>query len=245
MNRRLVLLTLISMFLLFALVVAASAQTRTVGVSVGNKFRYSVNISWTSDDPNATPPSSLVDNNNTEWMEISVTGISGTNITGQTIQHYKNGTETTTDVWIDLNSGPSGNTAPYFISANLATGDSAYTSFPFNTTWIINETVSRTYLSSARDTNHINATASSGTQSFPTNMYWDKSTGVFVEFMQEATNHTDIYTETSLFDVQIISPDLGTIPEFPAWVSALLILVALTLATMVTTRQRHSKTPFG
>jgi hypothetical protein len=239
MNSRIVLLTLISTFLLFALVVAASAQTRTVGVSVGNKFRYSFIISWSSNDPSATPPSSLVENNNTEWMEISVIGISGTNVTGQTIQHYKNGTETTMDVWIDLNTGPSGNTLPYFISANLAAGDSAYTSFPFNNTWIINETVSRTYLNGARDTNHINATASSETQSFPTNMYWDKSTGVFVELMQEATNKTDAYTATSLFDIQIISPDLGTIPEFPAWISVLLILIALTSAKTVIARQRH------
>jgi len=37
-NSRIVLLTSISTFLLLALVVAASAQTRTVGVSVGNKL---------------------------------------------------------------------------------------------------------------------------------------------------------------------------------------------------------------
>lgn len=242
MNSRIVLLTLISTLLLFALVVAASAQIRVVGVSVGNKFRYSFNISWSSNDPSATPPSSLVDNNNTEWMEISVTGISGTNITGQTIQHYKNGTETTADVWVDVDTGPSA--LPYFISANLAAGDSAYTSFPFNTTWIMNETVPRAYFFGARDTNHMNTTASSGTQSFPTNMYWDKSTGVFVEFLQEATNKTDAYTATSLIGIQIISSDLWTVPEFPTWISALLTLIALTSATMVIARQRHSKSSF-
>ncbi len=41
MNCRIVLLSLISAFLLLAFVVEASAQTRTVGVSVGNTFTYS------------------------------------------------------------------------------------------------------------------------------------------------------------------------------------------------------------
>ncbi len=119
MNSRIVLLNLISTFLLLALVVAASAQTRTVGVIVGNKFRYSFAASWSSDDPSATPPSYLVDFNDTQWLEITITAISGTNITGQTTAHYKNGTENTGGVWVDVNTGPGNNVVSLFISAHL------------------------------------------------------------------------------------------------------------------------------
>jgi hypothetical protein len=234
---------LISTFLLLALVVAALAQTRTIGVSVGNKFRYSSTVSWSSNDPSATPPSDLVNINDTEWVEITITAISGTNITGQGTRHYKNGTEITAGGWVDVNTGNGENLTAFVISANLAVGDSVYTSSPYNT-WIINETVLRTYLSGVRDTNHLNVTSSLGTQSFRTNLYWDKSTGVAVETLQEATIPRGAYTTRWSSDFQIISSDVWTVPEFPMWTPALLILMALTSATMVIARQRQPKRPF-
>jgi hypothetical protein len=235
MNSRIMLLNLISTFLLLALVVAASAQTRTVGVSVGNKFRYSVTVNWSSNDPSSKPSSYLVDANNTQWLEVTITAISGTNITGQTTKHYKNGTEITMGGWVDVNTGGGENITSVIISANLAAGDSVYPSSPYN----INETVPRTYLSGVRDTNHLNTTYSSGTQSYPSNLYWDKSTGVGVEQLQEATNKTGTYTTTASLDTQIISSDVWNVPEFPTWTPTLLILIALTSAIIVIARQRQ------
>jgi hypothetical protein len=243
MKGRILLLNLISTFLLLALVMAASAQTRTVGVSVGNKFRYSATVSWSSNDPNATPPSYLVDINDTQWLEVTITTISSTHTTGQITRHYKNATETTPGGWIDADTGNGENLTAFVISANLAAGDSVYTSSPYNT-WIINETVPRTYLSGVRDTNHLNITSSSGTESYRSNFYWDKSTGASVETLQETTNQTDAYTTTWSSDFQIISSDVWTIPEFPTWPLLPLILIALTSATMVIARQRQPKRPF-
>lgn len=240
MNSRIVFFTLISTFLLFALVVEASATTRTVGVSVDDKFRFGIIVSWSSNDPSAKPPSGLVDANNTEWGEFTVTGISGTNITGQETTHYKNGTEITTGGWIDVNTG-GGNATMFIISANLAKGDSLYTSS--YSSWFINETVPRTYSSSVRETNHLNLTSSSGTVSGHYNMYWDKTTGVLVEQLQEITNQTGTYTTTWSEDVQIISSTVWIVPEFPAWTSAL-ILIAVTSATIVIARQRQRKRNF-
>jgi len=241
MNSRIVLLNLIATFLLLALVVGASATTRTVGVRVGNKFKYRPTVSWSSNDTSATFPSELVDANNTEWGEFTVTGISGTNITMQWTTHYKNGTETTMGGWVDVNTG-AGNVTMFAISANLAENDSLYTS-SYNT-WFINETVPRTYSSTVRDTNHLNMTSLSGTLSYRYNFYWDKSTGVLVEQLREITNQTGTYTTATSLDVQIISSDVWTVPEFPTWTPALLILIALTSATMVIARQRQPKRPF-
>jgi hypothetical protein len=242
MNSRIVLLSLISIFLLFALVVATSAQTRTIGVGVGNTFTYGVTVSWSSNDTTATPPSYLVDANNTQWAELTITAISGTNVTGQTTVLYKNTTQITSGGWADVNTGSGENLTVLIISANLAKGDSIYNSSQYNTE-TINETVSRTYLSGPRDTNHINVSTLSGTQSMTTDYYWDKSTGVAVELLRGFTNQTGAYTTTWSEDLQITNSNVWTVPEFPTWTSALLILIAVTSATIIIARKRQPKRP--
>jgi hypothetical protein len=240
MNGRIVLLNLIATFLLLALIAGASAQTRTVGIGVGNKFRYSPTVTWSSNDTSATPSSDIVDANNTLWGEVTVTGISGTNITTQITDYYKNGTETTPmGGWKDVNTG-AGNMTIFVISANLTAGDSVYTS----SSWIINETVPRTYSGVERETNHLNMTVSDGTQITGYDFYWDKSTGILVETLQETTNQTGTYTTRSSEDLQIISSDVWTVPEFSTCIPALLIFIALTSATIVIARQRKPKRTF-
>jgi len=240
MNSRIVLLNLVATFLFFALVVSASAQTRTVGVSVGNKFRYGNTVGWSSNDPSANVTSYIGEANSTEWGEITVTGISSTNITGQYITHYKNGTETTNGGWMDVNTG-AGNMTMFAISANLAQGDSVYTSS--YSTWFINETVPKTYSNSARDTNHLNLTSLSQPLSMRFNFYWDKSTGILVEQLREITNQTGAYTTAVSLHTQIISSNVWTVPEFPTSISAVLILIAVTSATIVIARRRQPRRP--
>lgn len=242
MNSRIVLLNLIATFLLLALVMEASAQTGRVGVSVGNTFTYSPTVSWSSNDSTAAPPSYLVEFNDTQWEEFTVTAISGTNITMKATTRYKNNTEITTGGWVDVSTGDNENMSEEVISANLAVGDSMYTSSPYNT-YTISDTLPRTYLSGARDTNYINNT-SSGTLGYSNNLYWDKTTGVLVEVVQDVTNQTGAYTTTWSLDVQIISSNVWTVPEFPTWTPALLILIAFTSATIVIARQKQPKRPF-
>jgi len=243
MNIRIALLNLIATFLLLALVMEASAQPRTVGVNVGNTFTYSPTVSWSSNDSTATPPSYLVEFNDTQWEEFTVTAISGTNITMHATTDYKNDTEITTGGWVDVNTGDTENMSEEVISANLAAGDSMYTSSPYNT-YIINDTVPRTYLSGERDTNHINL-ISSGTPSYSNDLYWDKTTGVLVEVVQDVTNQTGGFTTTWSLDIQITSSNLWTVvPEFPMWASALLILTALTSATIFIARKKQPKRSF-
>jgi hypothetical protein len=245
MNLRIVLLNLISTILLFALVVAASAQTRTPGVSAGNTFTYSYTVNWNSNDPSATVPSELVSINETQWAEVSVTAVSGTNVTGTVTTHFKNGTETTNDGWVDVDTGD-GNTTTLFISASLVPGDSIYTVSPYNT-WTINETVPRTYPSGARDTNHINTTATSsssqGNLSETTNLYYDQSTGALVEFSKAVSNQTGTYLTTYLEEMQITNSSVWTVPEFPTLTATLVTLIALTSVTVLIVGQRQRRKP--
>jgi hypothetical protein len=233
-------------FLLLALVGAASAQTGTVGVTVSNTFKYSVNVIWSSNDPTATPSTDLENLNKTQWMQVAVTAVSGTNITGQITAHYQNGTEITSGGWIDIAAGNSENLTAWFISANLVAGDSMYTSSPYNTE-TINETVPRTYPNGVRDTNHVNITGASasvlGNLSLANNLYWDKSTGVLVELSVEESNQTGTYTTNWSEDVQISDSNVWTVPEFPSWTLTILTLIGLTSAIIIISRQKRPKKP--
>jgi len=129
MGKKIVSLTLLLVFLLFAMVMTASATTRIVGVNVGDWFKYSdITVNWSSNDPSATLPEVYKDLNETQWFDVTVTLISGTNITGQLTTHYKNGTETTFGGWVDIDTGNGENLTLGFISANLVAGDTLYTS---------------------------------------------------------------------------------------------------------------------
>jgi len=244
MNLRTVLLSLISTLLLFALVVVASAQTRTPGVSAGNMFTYSYTANWNSNDPNATVPSELVNINETQWAEVSVTAVSGTNVTGTVTTRFENGTETTNDCWVDADTGD-GNTTALFISAGLVPGDSMYSGSPYNT-WTINETVPRVYPSGERDTNHINMTSTSssfqGNLSETTNLYYDKSTGALVQFSKAVSNQTGTYLTTYSEEMQITNSSVWTVPEFPdSLILAMFIFMLAALSVIAICKKTHSR----
>jgi len=99
MSKKIILLTLVSLFVLSAMVVTlVVAQPRIVGVTVGDWFKYGdIVVNWNTNDPNATfpPPGWEIfeEKNETEWLLLSVEDVSGTNITFQSTEHFKNDTE--------------------------------------------------------------------------------------------------------------------------------------------------------
>lgn len=251
MGKQIVLSALVSLFLLFAMVVTAIAQTRTAGVSVNDWFKYgNAAVYWSSNDPSATfpPPGyeALKEWNDTQWMRVDVTAISGTNITGQSITHYKNGTETTSGGWVDVDTGDGVNQTMAFISANLAAGDTIYNSGSYSTTRI-NETIPRTYAGGVRNTNHLNVSSiyiGDGAQiSYSTNVYWDKSTGIIVEESIGESNQTGAYTTTWSAWMGITDSKVWVVPEFLTWTSTLLILIVVTPAVLAIYKRRLLKTP--
>jgi hypothetical protein len=242
MKGKIVLLNVISIFLVLALAMTGLAQTRTVGVDVNNTWRYSTSADWSSTDLNYKPPPGVVEYNDTEWLQVTVTGVSGTNISAQMTAHFKNGTEETEGGWIDIDSGNNENMTYMIISANLFVNDSLYTVSYAN--WFINETVPTTYLNSERDTNHLNITSSVGLQYLASNLYWDKSTGILVELSVQNIYSVLNNTTSWSMGLQIISSNVWVIPEFSTWIPTLLMLIALTSATtIVSTQRRRARTP--
>jgi hypothetical protein len=255
MKQKVVLLNFVLAFLLSTMVVtAAAAQERTVGVTEGDWFNYGINSSWNSTDPNVlSPPSAYGDLetvNETEWVKMTITGVSGTNVSVRYLTHYKNGTEEIGDGYMDVDTGDEANAALTIISANLGVNDNLYTSGDYST-WTINETITRTYPDGVKNTNHINMTYEfswtlNETEIYffqAVNLYWDKETGVLVEDSFEVYNQTGEYLTTWSVGSRITGSTVWTIPEFPAYSSILIISIILTVSIIAIEQRLTKKQP--
>jgi hypothetical protein len=219
------------------------AQTRAVGVSVGNWFKYgSIEVAWSSNDPNATAPEFLKLLNETERELILIEGISGTLITTQITDHFKNGTESTSGGSIDVDIG-TGNMTLMAISANLGQNDALYAFGPYST-WRINETITAVYPEGTRQTNHLNLTnqnLATNTYAYGSaNYYWDKSTGILTELFAESVNQTGTYSTNWSMLLRLTGSDGWVIPELPSLLILPLFMIA-TLPAVIAYRKKHAK----
>jgi len=222
----------------------AVAQERTVGVNVGEWFRYSHTFDWSSSDPNATMPSWYELMNAIEWTNNTILNVSGTSVTFQSEMHLKNGTDVTNFLLTDVDTG-AGNSTNWVVSANLNPNDSLYTAGEYSA-WKINETIIRTYPDVTRDTNHVNMTAEmnmSGVYQYgSTNFYWDRSTGIVVEMAITLMSQMEGIETNMTSIITIIESDVWVIPEFPTWTPMLLMLTALAVFVAIY-KKRLLKTP--
>lgn len=231
MGRIIISSTLITLFLLSGVSSIASAQLGTVGIVGGNWFMYgNITASWNSTDPNAQPPAIVEAYGQMQWIILNFTDVVGTTVLGQFTFHFKNGNETSQpggSIDVDTGDGPLNG---WLISANLQSGDPVYNS----SILIINETITKSYPSGVRDTNHVrtiipyNATGYSYSQDY----YWDRSTGVLLENFFEDSNHTGTYVENSSFYVQLTGSNVWLVPEFPIWTATVLVFVTITFVVL-------------
>jgi len=164
--------------------------TRTVGVNIGDWAMYDVAFSWTG-----TYQPDYEDMNNTEWLMIEVTAISGTVITFDGTLHFRNGSgQVTTDLTWDVAPPGSYGMGFWFIGANLSAGDSIYQP---SSTRVINETVIRTYKGLPREVNHFNASILYYDH-YNVDCYWDRATGILTE---QSLEWQSISTPTDSFSL--------------------------------------------
>jgi len=232
----------IGAFLLFLLCFTISgitiAQTQTVvGVTQGNVFEYDMSSSFSS-TLTSTPPAELVELNQTEWIRVTVTGVSGSQISTQVTTHYRNGTEISSDGSSDIETGE-GSGGPPFIGANLGKNDLINPSA--SEPWYINETVTRTYNDIPRETNHLRLehTEQSDNVGEYTQIYeyyFDKSTGALVEYTSEIsfTGQTSI-TQSKLTssNVWLVHGDGGTQQDAHTDTSTIMYVAAAAAAIII------------
>jgi len=182
----------------------AEAQTRKVGVKVGDWAKYEVAYNYTTNDP--TSPFYHPEFAYIEHFKTEVLSVSGTNITFRATTYFENGTEVSKVMWIDISI----NVIPIpsffwgailFTAANLTAGD---TLTPNPSSDVVNATLMRTYAGAEREVNFVyRRRTSSIIRATPpkeqsvddstTYMFWDRATGVLVE-----ANDTTIYYRIEL-----------------------------------------------
>jgi hypothetical protein len=208
----------------------------TVGVSQGDVFEYDMSSFWTCDFMD-TPPAELVQLNQTEWLRVTVTEVSGSQIRTRITTHYKNGTEVNSDGFCDIETGENVE-GPPFISANLGRNDVINPSA--SEPWFVNATIIRDYVNDQRETNYLkleHTENSSEVGGFKNvyEYYFDKNTGVLVEY----TSKFSYSGLTSITLSKLISSNVWVIPEFSAFISLTVFMIMTLFAVAMKKRLFH------
>jgi hypothetical protein len=246
----LALVVLVFLCLSLAGTMVAQAQTSAVGVSQGDVLEYDISTNWNS-PANATAPPGYA--NETTTVTVTITGVSGTTISSQVTVRYLNGTESTSDSSCDVETGENLGSGPPFVAANLGKSDLVNPSAA--EAWYINETGTRTYKDSIRETNHLRfeyAETAEGVGDYTISYdYWfDKSTGVVVESTTEVS-YVDatcsIQTKLKSTNLWLVGDSLsekatinagGTKMNVPA-VAAIITVLMVTVAVAVVRKRKR------
>ena len=236
--RKKLLITMVLMVLLSLTMVERTwAQVRTPGVAEGNTFIYDVIAYWSSTDPLATISPELLDMNQTEYVRVGITGVSGSDVTTFTTWQYKNGTVNTLLGSVNLETGAFSGGFWAIIAGNLTVNDRIHPTGQDTIT--VTNTVIRNYLGGNRETNHLIIPYQNTTEraSGYLDRYFDKETGMLVELHDEIS-----YTDPSMTIViswKIEDSSVWVVPEF-ASVLVLPLFMMVTMLAAIAYKKKHA-----
>jgi hypothetical protein len=190
-----------------------SGQTIEVGVKPGNTFEYTYNFSWISTDPKLTIPQEYVELKNTQLLKITIKSVSGTLINMNITRRLSNGTEITQNGNTDVDKQTYD--IPYsflVIRANTNPGEKMY---PAGGRTTLGEVSTRTYPIGQVETIQYNKTDTSNTRYQKSDVYFDRSTGIAMEYQYEyqeiSTSYTTTIKETIILQRSNITEKTGDI----------------------------------
>lgn len=172
----------------------AAELSSHVGVKVGDMVKYgNFRSLWASESPSAVPPQILYDVNNTLSVVNTVLEVSNITVSFESRTIYRNGTEQVGVKSVEVIYGSSLSNLP-FVAADLKAGDriSLAEDFP---PYRINSTSLREYCGVMRETNLLNITQVYSRTAFRMKLYWDKATGLLMEYR---VNYTELTEDDSL-----------------------------------------------
>lgn len=156
-------------------------------LAVNDTFTYKLEGSTVLGSADVVTPKEFMQYNDTDYYQVSITGISGTQISLNTVWQFNNGTQSRSAQVIDLSTGRIADTNgfSYLYLSNLNVSDLLY---PKGTVkLIVNSTSTQTFAESSRQINNwseedqfIDSSDSSGNtirNDFIT-VYFDKQTGM-------------------------------------------------------------------
>ena len=165
------------------------AQAAVPGVAEGDFFTYEVMGIVNSKSSDAEIPSEFINLNNTEWYRVTVTDVSGPEVSIETAQHFKNGTEVTGIGMVNVETGIASPINGFWaiFASDLKENDRVH---PISPDWsTVNQTITRNYgAGGIRETNaltlintYVDQDDSSITYTEYGNTYFDRQTGMLVE----------------------------------------------------------------
>lgn len=209
------------------------AQTVTVGVTPGNTFNYSYKINWDSTNPAATVPTQYQELNDTQFIRITVITVAGSLINVDVTRHFNNGTEQTQNGNIDVNTQVL--EIPYSVLIMRANANPGEKIYPAGGHAILNDTATRTYSIGQVDAVRYVSPDTIGSNSQKTEIYYDRTSGVAVEYNFISQETSGSYVTTTRETVLISS---WVIPEFP--VTTLLMILLVTIPILLIAYKKKS-----
>ena len=166
------------------------------GVSPGDSFTYEFSVLWVSSDPNVTPPPELYSLNETNLIRVTIKEVGGPVVVMNITRYFKNGTSTTTQTFVNILSGD-GDGFGLVIAPNLNAGSVAYPYALLNESTKdnairIKELTIKNYPFGQREALHatVNQTGSSEYARVSHDIYFDRKTGVMLEWRIEQIPYT-------------------------------------------------------
>ena len=232
-------------------VAAGFEQERVPGVSVGNEFTYSEKSFWISSDPNTPKPAGLADVNMTDYYRVTVTSVSGSNVSTHTRWHFTNGTDVENDGSVSTDTIAYRGGFWAIIGRNLNATERVHPNSPDDLS-TINETVTRDYTGYSRQTNHLSLTfnpagSNSSTSRYTENVdtYFDRQTGalVLLEDNHAYSNPTTTLAVTWMLVSQNAWTGSDTGQGLPvlAITIVLVVVAVLVLSVLVYRRMRRMR----
>ncbi len=251
MTKYAILTTTILMTILCAsLLGTASAQTYTPGVKVGDVFKYqyefSTEVNGTSQISLSTPFDALAEQAKTiDWIQMTVTSVSGSIITAQTLTQYKTGTQQSFTGTVNVASGVGLLAKPmFFTAANLSVSSPLYE----GSNEKINGTITKTYASGVtRELTYENLTSEEIvqpselvrynitvplTQVNTQEYFWDKQTGALTEMNLRMDSTSTQLNATFAVSLKLVESNVFAVPEYPAIGVVLLVMVIPTFVVL-------------
>ncbi len=261
MNKKLAFSVALLTLLFFAMVAPTFGATRMPGVFEQDQFIYTIVAYWNPANPNTPVPADLVTFNTTRWYNVTIGAISGENVSAEHSWVYKDGSQNSSFVIQDVNSGRLFVMKGMIdiVGTNLNANDFLYQS-P-NDLRRINETVSIDYGNYTRDTNAVHLsyplTDSSGNPSGYGNTayYFDRQTGVLVGRSDSTVDSTENVTITMLLKytnrwpitaiptIVSSSSNPNTLPPYAlvAIIAAVIVIVVIVPVVFLRKRRSHKK----
>jgi hypothetical protein len=229
--------------LLFLLLVGLS-HTAIAGVGIASNQQLKYRVSRTNLSGNDTELINQL-KEQTYWINVTVITISGDLLTLSAVSYNSTDISSNSTILLNFATGESspGGAQRIFVPANLNAGDSIYLEYPNNQTFTINNTVITNYLGTPLLTNLLSYDEIKNNSSYATvtanvtthwEFYWDRTTGVLVEFNYTAytsrtTGNSDSLTLAQNIDLKILSAT-PMIPEFHSLIIPFLLVTAITIS---------------